>query len=123
MSARLWFTAKTRSVVKDPAGTTCSHRPTPSAGGRHPIDILVIQTPSEPTLAIYDPIAHGLADLEVTDIEPLRSVVDEANAVTMNRDGALLLFAASFNRTLAKYAGAAKALSGEIPVPCSPCVT
>lgn len=103
LSAFLWFTAKTRSSQTDASGTCCHHRPAPSAGGRHPIDILIVEHPPTPSLAVYDPAAHALCDLRPTNTEALREVVDEINAITMNEHGAVLLFAANFDRTTAKY--------------------
>jgi len=75
----------------------------PSAGGRHPIDILVIEQPQQPALAVYDASAHAVCDLEVTNVEYLHYLVREVNEITMNEDGAILLFVANFNRTMAKY--------------------
>lgn len=103
LSTLLWFTAKTRLTKHDAEGFTWQRRPVPSAGGRHPIDIMVIERPQRPTLTVYDAAAHALCDLAVADNESLQSVVQEVNEITMNDEGAILLFVANFGRTMAKY--------------------
>jgi len=103
LSALLWFTAKTRLTKHDVGGLKWQRRPVPSAGGRHPIDILVIEQPQHPTLAVYDAAAHALCDLAVANAENLRNAIRVINDVTMNTEGAILLFAANFGRTMAKY--------------------
>lgn len=103
LSELLWFTAKTRSRITDHTGVTGHKRPAPSAGARHPVDILVVEDPGNPTLAVYDPVAHALCDLEIGQPAALGAIVEAANAVARNSRGAICLYVANFNKTCAKY--------------------
>ena len=103
MGVLLWLTAKTRATRTDGDGFVWQHRPVASAGGRHPIDILIVRDPKHPTVTLYDPGAHALCDLEVASVDALQAVVEDVNEVTMNSRGTILLFVASFDRTLSRY--------------------
>jgi len=103
LSDLLWYTAKIRSSRQRPGGVTWQHRPVPSAGGCHPIDILLIERPQHPTLALYDAGAHALCELAVNSQQCMHGLVSEINEITMNEEGAILLFVANFSRTAAMY--------------------
>lgn len=103
LSAFLWMCAKIREQRRVAGGCTVSHRPAPSAGGLHPIDMLIIENPMRPMLAVYDAQSHVLCDLQIEGSESLTSLVAEANAASQNVSGSIVLFAANVDRTLAKY--------------------
>lgn len=103
LSALLWFTAKVRSAVTPEVGGW-QHRPVPSAGGRHPIDILVSNwPPGADSLLRYDPVAHALWRLRVHSAQSVKRLIDAAAVVSGNRGGAVLWHAAQFARTTSKY--------------------
>lgn len=103
LSTFLWMCAKIRSQRRAAGGCTVSHRPAPSAGGLHPIDMLLIENPARPSLAVYDAHSHALCDLRIIDEQSLMSLVADSNAATQNTAGTIVLFAANFDRTLARY--------------------
>lgn len=103
LSIFLWMCAKIRRQRRTAGNGAVSHRPAPSAGGLHPIDMLFIECPTRPSLAVYDAQSHVLCDLLISDNNLLMSLVANVNAATQNSTGSIVLFAANFDRTLAKY--------------------
>lgn len=103
LSALLWHTARTRGCAREESGFLWQHRSTPSGGGRHPIDILVLHRAfHEQGLAVYDPWSHALCDLR---FEPavLHSFVNRVDNVLPIGDATILWFLAQNGRTLSKY--------------------
>ena len=99
----LWHSARTLRVAKEESGFLWQHRPSPSGGGRHPVDILVCSSFTHPTLDLYDPLAHCLCRLAVVDQAALTQFVYEVDAVLPVGDAAILWFVAQFDRTMSKY--------------------
>jgi len=57
LSELLWYSGKTRKVSREKGRTTWESRPAPSAGGRHPIDVLILDRGAENwRIRLYDPI-------------------------------------------------------------------
>lgn len=100
----LWYAAKVRTTFQQDNGYILTHRGTPSAGARHPIDIII----SNPKFLIsgffyyYNPFEHSLNQLANSygDVSAFFShiteIVDTTNAT-------LIWFVAHANRTNAKY--------------------
>lgn len=99
----LWHSARTLRTTREESGFVWQHRPAPSGGGRHPVDVLVCSSPTKPTLKLYDPLAHCLCILEVADQSALTQFVNEVDAVLPVGDAAILWFVAQFDRTMSKY--------------------
>lgn len=91
----LWLGARTRETLS----TGAQHRASPSAGGIHPIEILVL---NRSRLYLYDAIVHGVRRINVppTVINHLESVV---SVLAPNGRGTVLVFAAHMKSTSAKY--------------------
>ncbi|MBF6613961.1 MAG: nitroreductase family protein [Chloroflexi bacterium] len=103
LSALLWWAARTRTGRREESGSVWQHRAAPSAGGRHPIDILVARiTHQGRSLSLYDPIAHSLCDLDVTATQ-VTEFFAAVDAVLPMQEATLLWFVAQPGRTTSKY--------------------
>jgi SagB-type dehydrogenase family enzyme len=100
----LWYTAKVKQTFVQENGYILTHRGTPSAGARHPVDILIInQTLLNSNLPhYYNPFEHTLnkldlsAQLVVDFIEHINDIISITNAT-------IIWFVAHPERTEAKY--------------------
>ncbi len=103
LATLLWHAVKTRENIRENSGFLWQHRSAPSGGGRHPVDILVIQHAlHEQNLAVYDPWSHALCDLRF-DPASLEAFVNRVNNVLPIGDATILWFLAQNGRTLSKY--------------------
>jgi SagB-type dehydrogenase family enzyme len=102
----LWYSSKVFSTKKLDLNHVWQHRPTPSAGGRHPIDILIIPSPEEKDVRVYDPIAHTLGHISSLDMNPIDELFDflESNFSTDN--ATVLWFVAQYKKTTSAYENA-----------------
>jgi SagB-type dehydrogenase family enzyme len=104
LSSLLWYSAKCTASHVEQAGFRWTHRPAPSAGGRHPIDLIVTnQTPASEAIYLYDPVAHTLCELNLDEdqaVEALLQAIEES--VPFGRS-TVMLFVAQVGRTLSKY--------------------
>lgn len=100
----LWYTSKTRQT-ETLGGSRWEHRSTPSAGGCHPIDVLVAPWPTDhETLYYYDPVSHALCELCVASAADLRLATEQAIVATSAKGSGLIIWhVAQFRRTFAKY--------------------
>ncbi|RZK34503.1 MAG: SagB/ThcOx family dehydrogenase [Hymenobacter sp.] len=98
----LWFAAKALATRVQADGYVLSHRPSPSAGARHPIDILVCSSGSPPTIAYYNVFEHSLYALSV-DTEIVGALLSHVNTAVDMQDGVFLWLLAHPSRTAAKY--------------------
>jgi SagB-type dehydrogenase family enzyme len=104
ISQLLWHSCRIRERRANDDGYTWEHRPAPSAGGLHPITILVVSRSLWPNaIKVYDPTAHTLAKLELGADALLQAFLDAVNAVLEIRDATVLWFVADFHLTLSKY--------------------
>ena len=98
----LWFAAKVSQVHFQPNGYTLTHRPSASAGARHPIDLLVVK-PSQPNLLnYYNPFEHTLNTLKL-DETMAGNFISHVNENIVIGDATLIWFVAHPERTAAKY--------------------
>jgi SagB-type dehydrogenase family enzyme len=99
----LWYSAKV-NAVKVINGEIFSHRPTPSAGAIHPIDVLIsLQSENARCLYYYDPFQHCLRLLEL-NISELASFIKHVNNCLNLGAGTLIWFLGDQRRTGAFYA-------------------
>lgn len=105
LESLLWFSSRT--IEKSPPNQArWEHRASPSAGGRHPIDVFVINRPSaRNTLSLYDPVSHALAELAIpgTGLDAIVARID--NVLPIGKAN-VILFGAQYRRTLSKYQNA-----------------
>lgn len=98
----LWYSAKAYSINYQENGYILSHRASPSAGARHPIDILVCLDRNEPVLHVYNPFEHALAKLDC-DRKIVVAFLQHINQNLAIKDGTLLWLIGHPHRTSAKY--------------------
>ena len=96
----LWHAAHTCDWVLGAYGAV-ELRPAPSAGARHPIDILIVDTRHAQAF-VYRPPLHGLDEIR-TEPTALRDLAAAARTVLDVGDGLLVWLVAQPARTLAKY--------------------
>lgn len=106
LSTLLWYSAHTYSSRREVSGFLWQHRAAPSAGGRHPIDILVVDCSTSARIALlYDPVSHSMRPLSEGKRvgQGLYCLVDEIVAV---QQATMLWFVAQPARTVSKYLNA-----------------
>lgn len=104
ISNLLWHASKILETRVEPSGFVWSHRGSPSAGGRHPISIVVLQlgaTGQEPEL--YDPLGHCLCRLELEDARPLEAYAALIRSIIGTTQGTCLCYVADLARSATKY--------------------
>lgn len=103
LSVLLWHTSKTRSKALSETRRWES-RPVPSAGGCHPIDIIVSNWPNgSDCLLQYDTIGHALLELRVDSVAAVRALKDDVESTLGDAPGTIILHAAQFARTTSRY--------------------
>lgn len=105
LNSLLHYSARASVVSSPNQSPRWQHRPTPSAGGRHPIDLLVIQQQGgSQSVHLYQPEPHALAKLKLAANNlSLDKFCKEVNHVVVQDEATILWFAAQFERTLSKY--------------------
>ena len=101
----LWFAAHTQSSFREDGGYIWQHRASPSAGGRHPIDIIICKLEQSPIVIfadLYDSASHSLRRLK-TDRVQLVAFWTNVTQALEPQDGTVLWFVAQPERTLSKY--------------------
>lgn len=102
----LYYSNKVQSISIDDSGFLISKRTVPSAGGRHPIDILVsLSSESTRFLQYYNPIDHSLSELSIPR-EIQRSFFKEINENLPLGDCCLIWFSIQTKKTQSKYENA-----------------
>ncbi|MDT7542426.1 MAG: hypothetical protein QOE33_2330 [Acidobacteriota bacterium] len=103
LNSLLWHAARA-ITVNSPKGSRWQHRPTPSAGGKHPIDLLVFPEPhNSKDVFLYDPVSHALAKLKIANRRSLDQFLITTNLVVALEQATIIWFGAQFERTLSKY--------------------
>jgi SagB-type dehydrogenase family enzyme len=103
LNALLWHSSRTINLSPPVLKVRWEHRPAPSAGGRHPIDVLIVQRErGEDKLFLYQSIPHALATLKA-DQENIDGLVLAAERVLPRQEATVLWFGAQFERTLSRY--------------------
>lgn len=97
----LWHCART--LKSNTTGNRWEHRPVPSAGGKHPVDIFIIRSNKEKvTVSLYENKSHSLAELNI-DEKKAEDLVNEAQTILPRQDAAIFWFGAQFSRTVSRY--------------------
>lgn len=106
ISEILWTCAKVKSLSISNSNYILTHRPTASAGARHPIDILIYSSAlASQDLFYYNPFDHSLNQL-IFDHKLLDSFLIHVNQMMGNKIETAFWFVAHFSRTEAKYTNA-----------------
>lgn len=103
LSQLLYFAVKPYSIGIDDYGVTVYRSASPSAGGRHPIDILVGMKEAEGRkLFLYQSLSHSLMRLDIAeDIQ--RIFFDDIEGTLPFGESTLLWFSLQYLRTSSKY--------------------
>lgn len=102
----LFSGARVLEEWRDHQGINVSHRPYPSAGGRHPLSILVLVSAVEglaPGAWTFEPSRCVLSDVGWDTGELDRVVAGASGALAGNQPPALLMAVAEPERTLSRY--------------------
>jgi SagB-type dehydrogenase family enzyme len=103
LNSLLWHSARAL-IVAPTQSTRWQHRPTPSAGGRHPIDILILNPQDTPlSVNLYQPESHALAKLTALDVSSTEKLIEAVDEVMDPGQATMIWFGAQFERTLSKY--------------------
>ena len=103
LNALLWYSSRTISIAPPKQQIRWEHRPAPSAGGRHPIDVFLIeQAGGNNRLSLYQSVPHALALLKINQGN-LSSLILEMEKILPRQEATVLWFGAQFERTLARY--------------------
>lgn len=104
LSSILWLTAKTLSQVSPDERQLHKFKPVVSGGAKHPIWLLTLEGLRDRLCAyFYDDGIHALRRAELGYEEPCRVALERALASCRSPDGTLLIFAADWRATHAKY--------------------
>lgn len=107
LSDLLWYTSKVYDLEVQQNGFIWTHRPTPSAGGRHPIDV-IISLPDELSkrmLSYYNPIDHSINQLQL-NANVLADFFNHVDKIMSIENATVIWFLAHLQRTNSKYLNA-----------------
>lgn len=103
LSEVLFLATKPYSIGKDDYGMTVYCSAAPSAGGRHPIDVIVgLKEQNDRQLYLYQPIGHSLKLLTVAK-ELQRNFFNDVEQTLSFGESTLLWFSVQYMRTASKY--------------------
>lgn len=103
LSKILHYAVKPYCIGIDDYGVTVYRSAAPSAGGRHPIDILVgIKENSGRNLYLYHSLGHSLKRLAITD-ESQNAFFKDVEQTLSFGESILLWFSVQYMRTASKY--------------------
>jgi SagB-type dehydrogenase family enzyme len=103
LNALLWHSARVICLTP-PVASRWQHRSYPSAGGLHPIDLLVfIGREGSENVLLYDPLAHGLSKVVINEGAYFTQLLDLTNQVVPLEEATIIWLGAQFERTLSKY--------------------
>lgn len=103
LSQILYYAVKPYCIGIDDYGVMVYHSAAPSAGGRHPIDVLVaIKEQGRRHLYLYQPLGHSLKRLAVTK-ELQNNFYKDVEQTLPFGDSLLLWFSVQHMRTASKY--------------------
>lgn len=103
LSQILYYAVKPYCICKDDYGVTVYRSAAPSAGGRHPIDILVgLKKQNGRQLYLYQPLSHTLKRLTVTEKLQKDFYKDIEQTLPIG-ESLLLWFSVQYMRTASKY--------------------
>lgn len=114
LSTLLYHSARVRETWVGPGGFPCSSRSTPSAGARHPVDLIIIPGemtgPGATDLALdspclYDPMTCELVRLSGPSAEAFRDGLGHASRMLGGTPSVLLAMVARLERTFSRYRG------------------
>lgn len=105
LSQLLWHAVKSRKTILRSSHIRWQSRPYPSAGGVHPIEILVVEKVAGTTkCAWYNATSHSLDCPRLASSCQAELLFDMANDVLPVQDGTILWFVANYTLVRSSYA-------------------
>lgn len=99
----LWYTSKTINISTSDNGMVLKHRPSPSAGGLHPIDIIIsLPTEDKRSFSLYNSIDHCLYSLDLNE-SLVKDFCQHIDEIVNIQDSLIIWFLAHPQRTKVKY--------------------
>lgn len=106
VSKLLWFSVKTFQVGRDLWGSEVKHKPVPSSGGRHPVDIIYITYLDDMWKCfLYDDYAHALL-LFPLETQKIEAFVQRVSMILDPQMGSILWFISQDMKVSSKYENA-----------------
>lgn len=98
----LFYSCKITSIELDDSGFLKSKRVVPSAGARHPVDLLVSMPDDLRTLNYYNPLDHSLSELLLGQ-NRLDNFFSSINENLPIENACIIWFSIQTNKTASKY--------------------
>ena len=104
ISKVLWASAKVNELIVQDNGYILSHRASPSAGARHPIDIIILSPclNGASSFYYYNPFEHSLNKLNLDDFI-LHQFKNHLNSIMELQESTIFWFLGHPTRTESKY--------------------
>jgi SagB-type dehydrogenase family enzyme len=100
----LWHSSRTRHTERVAGNTLWISKPTPSGGGCHPIQMLVLRAPVlEDKLLLYDSDHHAFGVREMPNPKLIQQSLREVDRCLESHKGTVIWFVADLARTGARY--------------------
>lgn len=101
LNSILWYSSRTIRFSES-SQPRWEHRPSPSAGGKHPIDLFIFNPLKNREILLYRNLTHALASIQTNEVERL-GLLKEVKKILDIQSGTLIWFGAQFDRTLSRY--------------------
>lgn len=98
----LFISNKIKSVQIDGSGYIITKRTVPSAGGRHPIDLLISFPTSRNSLTYYNPLDQSLSSL-ILDKTSLSNFISDIETCVAIKNATIIWFSIQHEKTASKY--------------------
>jgi SagB-type dehydrogenase family enzyme len=103
----LWYAARTRETGRGYFGLPWASRAAPSAGGLHPIDLIITRYPDDANgIYTYDPILHSLTRIIPDNDIDLGAFHGQVGEILPNANGCLFTMVANIGKTATVYENA-----------------
>lgn len=100
----LWHSSRTRHTERVAGNTLWTSKPTPSGGGCHPVQMLVLQAPLlKDKILIYDSDHHVFGVRDVPNAKLIQQSLREVDQCLETKNGTVIWFVADLARSGARY--------------------
>jgi SagB-type dehydrogenase family enzyme len=100
----LWHSSRTLHAARMAGNTLWVSKPSPSGGGCHPIQILMLQAPVlKNKLLLYDSDHHVFGVRDVPDAKVIQQSLREVNLCLKTHNGTVIWFVADLARSGVRY--------------------
>jgi SagB-type dehydrogenase family enzyme len=100
----LWHSSRTRRTARVAGNTLWTSKPSPSGGGCHPVQMLVLRAPVlKDKLLLYDSDHHVFGVREVPNVNLIEKSLREVDRCLEIHNGTVIWFVADLARSGARY--------------------